>query len=185
MSISQFTVGASALVLAVTASTQAAIIGTYSIGTGSNTALIQIDQDDGDGYLLSVSFEAANYTSWNALLDIDAALGSLAVNYDTYSWGFFLTGVEIDGDHDYGTGDLWPIENYWHFWLRDSGSWQMAAFGPADRLLANGSNDAWTFGSPTPPQGVPGPGALVLSLFSLATCRARRRSTHTSASLVK
>lgn len=185
MSISQFTVGASALVLAVATSTQAAIIGTYSIGTGANTALIQIDQEDGDGYLFSVSFDAANYTSWNALVDIDASLESLALHYDTYSWGVFLTGVTIDGDHDHGTGDLWPIENYWHFWLRDTGSWQMAAFGPTDRLLVNGSNDAWTFGSPTPPQAVSAPGALVLSLFSLATFRARRRSTHTSASLLK
>ncbi len=185
MSISRFIVSASALVLAVTTATNAAIVGTYSIGTGANTAMIQIDQEDGDGYLFSVSFDTANYTSWNALLDIDTALESLALTYETFSWGAFLTGVTIDGDSDFGTGDLWPIENYWHFWLHDTGAWQQAAFGATDRVLANGSNDAWTFGSPTPPQGVPAPGVLALSLFSLATFRARCRSGRTSASLLK
>ncbi|MSR70331.1 MAG: hypothetical protein EXS17_08315 [Phycisphaerales bacterium] len=185
MSISRFTVGASALVLSVTSASHAAIVAAYSVGTGANTAAVQIDQEDGDGYLFNVAWDAAGYTSWDALLDIDLALSALSITFDTYSFGTFLTGVTIDGDTDYGTGDLWPIENYWHFWLRDSGAWEQAAFGADDRLLFNGASDGWTFGSSTAPQSVPAPGALVLSLFSVAVSRARRRSIRTSASQVK
>ena len=183
MSISRFTVSASALVLSVT--THAAIIGTFEIGTGANRASIQIDQEDGDGYLFAVNFDDSNYSSWDALLDIDASLTSVSMTYDTYTWGNFLTGITIDGDTDSGTGDLWPIENYWHFWLHDTSAWEQAQFGASDRLLVNGSSDAWTFGSPTPPQGVPAPSVLALIPFSLAVFPRRRRSNRTSASRAK
>ncbi len=180
MSISRFTGSACALTIAAT--TQGAIIDSFNVGTGANLATIQIDQEDGDGYLFRVAFDSSSYTSWDALMDIDAAIPSLALTYETYSWGIFLTGVSIDGDTDFGTGDLWPIENWWHFWLHDSGTWNQASFGATDRLLFDGASDAWTFGSPTPPQSVPAPGALALMLFSGAVFRGRRRSAHTRAS---
>ncbi|MSQ91150.1 MAG: hypothetical protein EXS01_07145 [Phycisphaerales bacterium] len=183
MFISRFTGSAAVLVLSTTAN--AAIIGSFSVGAGANSASIQIDQEDGDGYLFTVSWDAAGYTSWDALLEIDSSLDSFAMTYDTYSWGVFLTGLTIDGDTDFGTGDLWPLENYWHFWVKDSGAWDQAAFGASDRPLFHGASDAWTFGSPTPPQGVPAPGALALSLSLLPVFRGRRRSDRTSASLLK
>ncbi len=183
MSISRFIVSASALVVSVT--THAAIIGNHSVGSGANSAVIQIDQEDGDGYLFTVAWDGAAYDSLDALFAIDIAMDSVSMTFETFSFGTMLTGITIDGDSDFGTGDLWPIENYWHFWLRDTGAWDQAQFGASDRLLFNGASDAWTFGSPTPPQSVPAPGAVVLSLFSLAAFRARCRSVHTSTSQLK
>ena len=187
MSISSLFVSARALVVSVAftffASSQAyaAIIADFDIGIGANLASIQIDQEDGDGYLFYVRWDSANYTSWDALVDIDAALPTFSMTYDTYSWGIFLTGITIGGDTNYGQGDLWPIENYWHLWLQDTGSWDQAAFGASDRVLFNGASDAWVFGSSIVPQSVPAPGAI--TLFSIAVCPRRRRSNHTKASL--
>lgn len=157
----------------------AGIVGTFDIGTGSHWSSIQIDQEDGDGYIFNVHWDAPNYTSWDALVDIDAELDSLALTYDTYSWGVFLTGISIDSDLDYGTGDLWPIENYWHFWIKDTGAWEMAMFGASDRVLFDGAHDAWTFGSPALPQGVPAPGAIAITMAWTAVCRGRRRPSRT------
>jgi len=165
-----------AVVLASLApSASAGLIATYEVGEGTHSAAIQIDQEDGDTYLFNVHFSGDVYSSWNAMLDIDASLDSVSLQYDTYSWGVFLTGITIDGDTDVGYGDLWPIENYWHFWLRDTGSWEMAMFGATDRSLFDGAFDAWVFGSPQAPQSVPAPGALALMLTWAAACRGRRR----------
>ena len=161
---------------------QAGIIASYEIGDGTNAATIQIDQEDGDGYLFIVHWTAPTYTSWEALIDIDESLPALSLQYETYSWGAFLTGISIDGDNDYGVGDLWPIENYWHFWIADTGSWSQAMFGASDRALFNGANDAWVFGSGTAPQGVPAPAALSLLLASAAACQGSRRRGRTRAS---
>ncbi len=176
----------SAIALAISATSHAAIIGTYSVGAGANSASIQIDQEDGDGYLFNVHWDAATFTSWNALVEIDTALETLWLTYEDHSWGIFITGITVDGDTDHGTGDQWPIENYWHFWLHDhdTGAWEQAMFGPADRALFNGAQDAWVFGSAIAPQSVPAPGALAITLSSLAVCRGRSRSGHTRASRV-
>lgn len=181
VSVRTLVVGFSSLIFSV-ASASGAIISSFDVGAGANMAVIQFDQEDGDGYLFNVRWDAAAYTSWDALLAIDTALDSVSITYQTLSFGNFLTGVTIDGDTNYGEGDLWPIENYWHFWVRDTGSWVQAEFGANDRILSNGQSDAWVFGSSTLPQSVPAPGALALTLLSLATCRARRRSDHMKAS---
>lgn len=181
VSVRTLVVGFSSLVMSV-ASAHGAIISTFDVGVGSNAASIQIDQEDGDGYIFNVRWDALYYTSWDAMIDIDAALDSVSITYQTFSWGYFLTGVTIDGDTNYGVGDQWPIENYWHFWVRDTGSWMQAQFGANDRILTNGLSDAWVFGSSTPPQIVPVPGVMALTLLSLVTYRARRRSDHMKAS---
>ena len=180
MSSIRFSVSALALVLSTT--THAAIIDTYSIGTGANFASIQIDQEDGDGYLFNVHWDSANYTSWDALVDIDSEVDALSMTYDTYSWGIFLTGISIDGDLDYGTGDQWPIENFWHFWIHGTGAWEMAMTGATDSVLVDGARDAWVFGSAIPPQSVPAPGSIAITLASIAACRGRCRSVHMRAS---
>jgi len=181
VSVRTLVVGFSSLIMSV-APAHGAIIGTFDVGVGSNAASIQFDQEDGDGYIFNVRWDALHYTSWDAIIDIDAALDSVSITYQTFSWGYFLTGVTIDGDTNYGVGDLWPIENYWHFWVHDTGSWMQAQFGASDRILTNGLSDAWVFGSSALPQIVPAPGAMALTLLSLATCRARRRSDHMKAS---
>jgi hypothetical protein len=48
----------------------------------------------------------------------------------------------------------------------------MAMFGASDRILTNGSADAWVFGSGDAPQSVPAPG---LAAFALTMLRRRAR----------
>jgi hypothetical protein len=152
----------------------AGIVDAFDVGSGGKSAVIQVDFSNGNGYLFTVHWSAASYTSWNAMLDIDAALPGVSLHYDTYPFGVLLTGVTIGGDADDGQGDLWPIENYWHFWVKDSGSWQQSMIGASDHQLRDGGADAWVFGSPTAPQVVPAPGAAALALSSLR--RRRRRA---------
>lgn len=154
----------------------AGIVDTFSVGTGASTSTIQIDFANGNGYVISYSWDGPA-TGWSALLAIDAALTDMAIQYQTFSFGVFLTGISIGADHNYGTGDLWPIENYWHYWTAQPtdapGSWTSSVTGAADRALTNGARDAWVFGSPALPQAVPAPGALVM--LALGGARGRRR----------
>ena len=167
---------------ACTAPSLGGIISTHEIGSGTHSASIQIDQQDGDGYLFTVHWDAVGYTSWDALIDIDESMTSVSLQYDTFSWGVFLTGITIDGDTDFGVGDQWPIENYWHFWVRDSGAWEQASFGASDRVLFDGAQDAWVFGSGAMPQAVPAPAALALMVGAAGACRGSRRRDRTRAS---
>lgn len=169
---------AACAVMAFTAPARSAIIDTFSVGSGASTSTIQIDFANGNGYIITYSWDGPA-TGWSALLAIDAALADMAIQYQTFSFGVFLTGVSIGADHDYGTGDLWPIENYWHYWTAQPtdapGSWTSSMIGAADRVLTSGARDAWVFGSPALPQAVPAPGAIVTLVFAGALTSRRRR----------
>lgn len=164
--------------LFVGSSANAAIVGTFSVGSGASTSTIQVDFANGNGYVITYSWDGPA-TGWSALLAVDAALSDMSIQYQTFSFGVFLTGVSIGADHDYGTGDQWPIENYWHYWTAQPtdapGSWTSSMIGAADRALVNGARDAWVFGSPALPQPVPAPGALVTLAAAGALARRRRR----------
>ena len=101
-----------------------------------------------------------------------SSISGAALTYDTFSFGNFVTGIGLGTDYQYGNGDLWPIENYWHYWTKVDGVWEMAMFGASDRILTNGSADAWVFGSGDAPQSVPAPG---LALFALTMLHRRGR----------
>jgi len=96
------------------------------------------------------------------------------LQYDVYPFGSFVTGIGLGTDYEYGTGDLWPVENYWHYWTEVDGQWQMAMFGASDRTLTDGSKDAWVFGSAAAPQAVPAPGVAAVALLAFARSRRRR-----------
>lgn len=170
---------AACVVISFTSPAHAAIIDTFSVGTGASTSTIQIDFANGNGYVINYSWDGPA-TGWSALLAIDAAITDMAIQYQTFSFGVFLTGISIGADHDYGTGDLWPIENYWHYWTAQPtdapGSWTSSMIGAADRVLVDGARDAWVFGSPALPQAVPAPGALVTLALAGALARRRRRT---------
>ena len=167
-------VAALACSVVLVTSVNAAIVDTYSVGSGDKSATIQIDFENGNGYLVNYSWSASTHSSWDAMLAIDTALPNMSMQYDTYSFGVFLTGVTIGADTNYGQGDVEPYENYWHLWTKDSGQWEQAMFGASDRILVNGANDAWVFGSSTAPQNIPAPGAVVLIMASVFGARRRR-----------
>jgi len=166
---------ACALVTAAVAapSADAGFVSTFEVGTGSNQATVQIDQEDGDTYLYAVRFASESISSWDALLTIDAELDSFSLEYQTYSFGVFLTGITIEGDRDYGTGDLWPIPNYWHFWVDSPSGWAQSFVGAQSRTLTAGSADAWVFGSNAAPQPIPAPAAGVAVLLMMGAARRR------------
>jgi hypothetical protein len=158
-------------VVCFASSSSAAIIYTYSIGSGSSTSSVQIDFANGNGYLFNVSWDQP-MNGYQLLQFIDAELTSVSHTSQVFSFGVFVTGIGVGADFDFGTGDLWPIENYWHYWTKDSGSWEQAMVGASSRTIFDGSFDAWVFGSSALPQAVPAPGALALLALGL---RSRRR----------
>jgi len=158
-----------------TPASDAALVATFEVGTGNNQASIQIDQDDGDTYLFAFRFASESISSWDALLAIDAELDSFALEYQTFSFGVFLTGITLDGDRDYGTGDLYPTPNYWHFWIDTPQGWSLAPIGAQARMLTAGGADAWVFGTNAAPQAIPAPAAGIGALLMMGFARRRAR----------
>ena len=158
-------------VACLASSSSAAIIASYSVGSGSSTSSVQIDFSTGNGYLFTVRWDEP-MNGYQLLQYIDSQLETVSHTAQVFSFGAFVTGIGVGADTEYGEGDLWPIENYWHYWTKDSGSWQQAMVGASDRTIFDGSFDAWVFGSSVAPQAVPAPGALALLAIGL---RSRRR----------
>jgi hypothetical protein len=150
----------------------AGIVASYDVGTGASTSTIQVDFTNGNAYQVTLRWDTA-MNGFDALQAATSAITGAALAYDAYPFGNFVTGIGFDADYEYGNGDLWPIENYWHYWTEVNGQWEMAMFGASDRMLTDGSKDAWVFGSSDVPQAVPAPGAL-LALVAVAR-RSRRR----------
>lgn len=158
-------------VACLASSSSAAIIASYSVGSGSSTSSVQIDFSNGNGYLFTVRWDEP-MNGYQLLQSIDSQLETVSHTAQVFSFGAFVTGIGVGADTEYGEGDQWPVENYWHYWTQDSGTWQQAMVGASDRTIFNGSFDAWVFGSSVAPQAVPAPGALALLVLGL---RSRRR----------
>ena len=151
----------------------AGIVATYAVGTGTSTSTIQVDFTNGNGYVVELSWTEP-MDGFEAMQAIAAAIPGAQLQYDVYPFGSFVTGIGLGADYEYGTGDLWPIENYWHYWTEVDGQWQMAMFGASDRTLTDGSKDAWVFGSGAVPQAVPAPGVVAVAVLAFARSRRRR-----------
>ena len=148
----------------------AGIVATYDVGAGLYTSTVQVDFESGNGYLFTLRWtEPTN--GFQALQQAIAATQGASLQFQSFSFGVFVTGIGVGADFQYGEGDLWPVENYWHYWTEVNGQWEMAMFGASDRTLTDGSKDAWVFGSGAVPQAVPAPGAIAL----LLALRPRRR----------
>ena len=164
---------AAALVL-VSSHAFAGIVSTFDVGTGTSTSTVQVDFSNGNGYVINLSWtEPMN--GFQAMQAIAAAIPGAQLQYDVYPFGSFVTGIGIGADYEYGNGDLWPVENYWHYWTEVGGQWEMAMFGASDRTLTDGSRDAWVFGSSAVPQAVPAPGVMVVACIACYPRGARRR----------
>ena len=164
---------AAALVL-VSSHAFAGIVATYDVGSGTSTSTIQLDFSNGNGYVINLSWtEPMN--GFQAMQAVAAAIQGSQLQYDVYPFGTFLTGIGLGADYEYGNGDLWPVENYWHYWTEVGGQWEMAMFGASDRMLTDGSRDAWVFGSSAVPQAVPAPGVMVVACIACYPRGSRRR----------
>ena len=144
----------------------AGIVASYDVGTGASTSTIQVDFTNGNAYQVTLRWDTA-MNGFDALQAATSAITGAALAYDAYPFGNFVTGIGFDADYEYGNGDLWPIENYWHYWTEVNGQWEMAMFGASDRMLVDGSKDAWVFGSSDVPQAVPAPGAAEIGVVCM------------------
>jgi hypothetical protein len=144
----------------------AGVVASYDVGTGASTSTIQVDFTNGNAYQVTLRWDTA-MNGFDALQAATSAITGAALAYDAYPFGNFVTGIGFDADYEYGNGDLWPIENYWHYWTEVNGQWEMAMFGASDRMLVDGSKDAWVFGSSDVPQAVPAPGAAQIGVVCM------------------
>jgi len=144
----------------------AGVVASYDVGTGTSTSTIQVDFTNGNAYQVTLRWDTA-MNGFDALQAATSAITGAALAYDAYPFGNFVTGIGFDADYEYGNGDLWPIENYWHYWTEVNGQWEMAMFGASDRMLVDGSKDAWVFGSSDLPQAVPAPGAAQIGVVCM------------------
>jgi len=164
-----------ALVLSATGSASAALISSQSIGSGVKSATLQFDFENGNAHLVTLRWNG-DLNGFQALEMVAAQVNGAQLDYQSFSFGNFVTGVGIGGDYQYGEGDLWPVENYWHYWNAEgTGAWTESMVGADSRMLSDGSRDAWVFGSSVMPQAVPMPGAMAL-LAGAGLCARRRRA---------
>ena len=161
-----------ACVLLACTAVRADLVDTFQVGEGSATAEIQFDFSNGNSYLYILQWEG-NLTGRDVF---DAILqdqpGYFDFTIQQYDWGDFLTGIQIGDDTDSGDGSTPPYLNYWHYWTAETTNpWEMSMIGFSDRILLDGSRDAWVFGSDAMPATIPAPAAGVV----LCTLRSRRR----------
>ena len=148
-----------------------------SVGSGPDTAYIQVEFSPTGNFLFEVAFdESAGVSGIDALTIIRDALPA----FDLVILDFF--GPYVDGI-SYGAfsneGFIAP-EGFWHYWNKDdvADPWSFADVGAVDRLLSDGAVDGWRYGHPGAPTPEPGTGVLAcLGLAALAGRRRRRRGS--------
>lgn len=152
------------------------LVGTYSVGTGANTSYLQFEFANTNAYLYEVRYDGS--IRGNDLLAIVAAAqpGFFSYQVVSFSFGDALFGVSIGTDSNEGFGTPPAYLDYWHYWIRSSGSsaWTSSMIGFADRIVANGSWDGWVFNSESAPASVPAPAAGAM-LAAAAVLVGRRR----------
>lgn len=166
-------------ILIPTAIATADLVDRWEIGSGENTAMIQFDFLSGNTYVVDVSFDGS-MSGQDAIQMIaaDSTDAGFAFGYDviSYSFGDFLVGIDLDADSDYGDGSAPPYIDYWHYWTGETdGTWNESMVGFGDRLLVDGSADAWVFGTADAPAMIPAPATFAILLPALAR-RSRRRN---------
>ena len=165
---------------ACASSVHAGLMGTFDVGSGGKAASLQLDFENGNTWLATVRWDGS-LNGFQALQMVTAGVSGGQLQFQSFSFGKFVTGIGVGGDWQYGEGDLWPVENWWHYWTAEStGAWTSSMIGAEDRLLQDGSRDAWVFGSGAEPATVPAAGAAWLA--GLWCTRGRRRNAaHRSA----
>ena len=165
-------------VLFVVTTARGDLIETFSVGQGAESAEIQFDFTNGNTYVYNVHFSGDAITGRDVFdVIINAQPEFFNFEIQVYDWGQFLTGVFIGNDADTGDGSEPPYLNYWHYWTAEfENSWEYSMIGFTDRLLENGSRDAWVFGTDVAPAVVPAPATIFALPFLLTLTRTRRRA---------
>ena len=141
------------------------VVATYDVGAGASLAEVQFDFSNGNTHVYSLRWNGTLYGR-DVFDVISAAQPDLfAFEYETYSFGDFLTGVSLGDDADSGVGTPPDYIDYWHYWTHDgSGVHEASMIGFNNRVLVDGSADAWVFGHSDAPASIPAPGSLLILL---------------------
>lgn len=158
---------------------QAELVDRWEVGTGDQTASLQFDFLSGDTFVFDVSWtgDLTGRAAFDIIAADDTGRFDFSFDYIAYSFGDFLTTVEIDGAFDSGTGTPPDYIDVWSYWTSDSpsGAWTSSFIGFSDRVLVDGARDAWVFGTGAEPAVIPAPGFVSAALVA-GLMRRRRRS---------
>lgn len=168
---------AAASICFTTTAAKAELVGSYMVGSGSQTSYLQFDFANSNTYLYEVRYDGAQRGS--DLLAIVAAAQPGFFSYQTvsFSFGDALFGVTIGADANAGFGTPPAYLDYWHYWTREPGAsaWVDSLIGFGDRAVSNGSWDGWVFDSNGQPASVPAPAVgSVLACVGMTSRRRRR-----------
>lgn len=155
------------------------LVGSWSLGSGDDHAEVQIDFMNGNSYLFDLAFD--DELSGRDVFDLlsDAANTTSDLTFDftviSYSFGDFLTGITLNDDADYGEGSPPDYLDTWAYWTAEGGDdWSASMIGFSDRMLVDGSRDAWVFGTGAAPATIPAPATIAVALFVRGDRRRRR-----------
>lgn len=163
--------------LTIAGSACADLVGSYTVGTGSNTSYLQFEFANSNAYLYEVRYDGS--LRGDDLFAIVAAAqpGFFSYQVVTFSFGDALFGITIGSDTNEGFGTPPAYLDYWHYWTRQSAgsTWTSSMIGFGDRVVSNGSWDGWVFNSDAAPMAVPAPAAgLMLGVMAMRGPRRRR-----------
>jgi hypothetical protein len=126
-----------------------------AVGSGGKAAEVYINFKDGAAYDFDVSFDGS--TTGLGLFDIIESQTSLTTIRKTFGIGQYIDGIGFAGHSNAGYGGG---SDYWHYWVRDSeqSAWASSNVGASDRVVNDGIEDGWVYGSSASP--VPEPGVM-------------------------
>ena len=138
------------------------------IGTGDSQADLYVEFADGANYTFEVSFNGP--MSGMGLFDaVEAATDLTTVRVFDAA---FIDGVTYDGHSNIGFGGG---ENWWHYWIKEpGGDWTMSFISATDRVVVDGTADAWIYGRDSAPVPEPATALSALMAAGLAFIRTRR-----------
>ncbi len=172
----RFLCGSIVVSLFASAPAAAALVGSWTVGSGANSSFVQIEFGNGNAYLYDVRYDGAQ--TGRGLFDTIAAAqpGFFAFEVITFSFGDALFGISIGGDTNSGFGNPPLYLDYWHYWTRGAvaDTWAESFIGFGDRTVSDGSWDGWVFNSATAPAAIPAPGAIALLAIGGLVSRRRR-----------
>ena len=154
------------------------LVGSWQVGSGSNTSWMQFEFTNGNIYLYEVAWDGPDMTGRDLVQIVqEAQPGFFIPHIESFSFGDVLVGQAIGNDTDNGFGTPPDYLDYWHYWTREHAddSWTSSMIGFGQRLISDGSWDGWRFNSHDAPSPVPAPGVLGLMLLSAAARRRKPR----------